>query len=324
MMRWRKDHNPTTRRSAINPMEQDFENATDLKLKIAMAKHAALSVAAAILQVPVEVYTTPPMMDPNPPSTQEERRIRHRIVSLLEKGWDPMDGFDIPSRDVEFVNDTMNATRTDHNPSTYGEVTELGARQLFHYMGIAQELNQGKSVKNFNTRDSGVNFFDLGCGNGKLVIQAFMEVSSLKSSRGVELAPSRLRIAKQAWHIIKKEAVTIRQDLASFKNKQIKERSREKESVAQVSLDEGDLFLYDISDATHIYVASLCFTEDMMKGLGRKIIHEATSLSCIATLKRFPVEVEERLGEPRQEFVEMSWTKARGQGGVVYFYQMLQ
>jgi hypothetical protein len=311
------------KREATNLNEDDFENTTDLKIKMAMAKHAALSIAAAIMQVPAEVYTTPPMIDPYPPTTEEERRIRRRISTLLESGWDSMAGFDIPSSDTRLVDETMNSTMTDHNPSTYGEITELGARQLFHYMGIAHDCDIGQRNK-VSTTDSGISFFDLGCGNGKLVIQAFMEVTNLKCSRGVELAPSRLMIAKHVWGNIENEVISIRQDLISFKNKRRSERLREKESIAQeIYFDQGDLFMYDISDATHIYVASLCFTDDMMKRLGLKIIDEASRLCCIATLTRFPVEVEEQLVEPRQEYVEMSWTKSRGQGGVVYFYQMI-
>ena len=107
-------------------------------------------------------------------------------------------------------------------------------------------------------------------------------------------------------------------------------------TMAKLDLLEGDLFDLDLTSATHIYVASLCFTDLMMDRLAQKIIKEITSLSssttttslkyrnlqCLATLRKFPSQYEEQLGTPRQRYVEMSWTKPRGVGCIVYFYDL--
>ncbi len=61
------------------------EQEEEMKQKLAWAKHTALSIAAAIMNVPTDVFTTPPMVDPTPkPSNEEERLHREEInVGLI-------------------------------------------------------------------------------------------------------------------------------------------------------------------------------------------------------------------------------------------------
>ena len=91
---------------------------------------------------------------------------------------------------------------------------------------------------------------------------------------------------------------------------------------ASLKISKGDLYKIDISSATHIYVASLCFTEEMMERLARKIVNEGENLKCVATLKAFPEEYEDRLGKPSIQYLEMSWTQYKGTGSRVYFYNV--
>ena len=56
----------------------DFDEE-EMKTKLAWAKHTVLSIAASILQMPSDIITTPPMLDPNPPSTSNEKKIRQEI-----------------------------------------------------------------------------------------------------------------------------------------------------------------------------------------------------------------------------------------------------
>ena len=51
----------------------------DMDRKLAWAKHTILSVAASIMNVPSDVFTTPPMLDPVPPTTPEECVHRDKI-----------------------------------------------------------------------------------------------------------------------------------------------------------------------------------------------------------------------------------------------------
>lgn len=58
---------------------KDVEEEEEMERKLAWAKHTILSVAASIMNVPSDVFTTPPMLDPVPPTTPEECVHRDKI-----------------------------------------------------------------------------------------------------------------------------------------------------------------------------------------------------------------------------------------------------
>ena len=264
---------------------------------VAMAKHTLLRVAAAVLMVPSDVFTSPPMIEP-PPSSPKEHARRERVSELLPEGWNESDGF-TPAGEHALNQD---AGTSSHDPSTYGEITDLGARQLFSYMRMNWDVAEEDSIV----------FLDLGSGAGKLIVQAFLEVPRLQRAVGVELVPARHDAAVRAWNSIKAKASDARATLG-------KQYSHCKE--ANVKFIQGDLFEVSVTDATHIYIASLCFSNEMMQRLADKLAKESSELKCVATLKKFPKRFEWKLGTPRAEYVEMSWTKPRGEGCLVYFYR---
>ena len=100
-------------------------------MKLATTKYALLSIAASIMCVPPDVLTTPPMIDPSPPSNPIEFEWRKKEACLLLKGWGRTDGYQIPAIEIEEIDELMGSERMGKRPSTYGEVTELGAWQLF-------------------------------------------------------------------------------------------------------------------------------------------------------------------------------------------------
>ena len=277
---------------------------SEMDIKMAIAKHTLLSVAASIMCIPPEVFTTPPPTDPYPPATPEEKETRLRVTNVFSRGWTATDGFKTPKGEVDALNTLMGSDETGHLPSTYGEITDLGARQLFNYIGMVPRDSTDMAKREVYT------FVDLGCGSGKLLVQSYMELPTVNRIIGIELANARYQAAMNAWDKVKLEASQIRQ--------------RGKNSLdASLEIYEGDLYELDISTATHIYVASLCFTDKMMDRLAKKLIEEGHKLQCIATLKKFPEEYWKNLGGiPRKKFVEMSWTKARGNGCTCYFYNV--
>lgn len=206
-----------------------------------------------------------------------------------------------------------------------------GARQLFHYMGL---MNDAKSYNN----DSKYQFFDLGSGGGRLVIQSFLELPAVYKSVGVELSPSRHDIAVQTWKnlIENGDALRIRklaeQSWGGRSMVEQHEQDNNHNILSRLELHKGDLFDLDISHATHIYVSSLCFSDDMLVRLVGKIEREGKALQIVASLRLLPIINEygsengdfklARLGSnPWMEYVEMSWTKAaRGDGCRVYLY----
>ena len=280
----------------------DNEKDNNVNLIVARTRHTLLSVMAAVLNVPSETLTTPPMIEPDPPSTPAALHHRKLVDKLFAIGWKQSDGFETSQADIDYVDNMMDAQTASSKPSTYGEITELGARQLFHFMRMNTQISDG------------IQFIDMGSGAGKLVVQAYLEIPSLILAKGVELSSSRSKVANHVWHNLEAEAKKARTHIDIS-------RSRTHEIMnASIELHHGDLFEINISAATHIYVASLCFTEEMLDKLGDKIISQAMSLQCVATLKVFPKKYESVLGEPQKAFVEMSWTKRRGHGCIVYFY----
>jgi hypothetical protein len=276
-------------------------NKQDWIKQVALAKHSFLSVAAALSSLPPEVFTTPPMLEPE--TTLSEEHLQASL-NLLQTGWNDLDGYQVAQQESEQVDlrsqtdsSSFSAVNDDDSssPSTYGEITALGARQLFCYF-------RQYSSRNFENID----FADLGSGVGKLVVQAFTEIPSLHKATGIELSPSRHASAVETWSKIQDNARKI--------------RNMEEDSLdgASVQLIEGDIFDYDMSSTTHIYVASLCFSEAMMHRLGYKLKQEASELRCIATLKEFPSWFAKEFGKPRVEYIEMTWT--RPHGARVFFY----
>lgn len=194
-------------------------------------------------------------------------------------------------------------------------------------MGLA---NSATSLAN---EQPSYQFFDLGSGGGRLVIQSHLELPSVYKSVGIELSPSRHKIAAQTWDDLAQSG-----DASRIRNLAVKSwgiEENDKNIISTVDLHEGDLFELNISQATHLYVASLCFSEDMMKRLVAKIEQEGSSLKIVASLRLLPSLRDDNknarrtrtkrafLGSnPWMEFIEMSWTKARGDGCPVYFYSV--
>jgi hypothetical protein len=263
-----------------------YVSRQDLVKSVALAKHTLLGMAAAVSLLPPESFTTPPMLEPPSAAAKEHQEA---ISQVLQMGWSASDGFQIPQEETSVMDDE----EAKYSPSTYGEITELGSRQLFYYLHLLDEKEE-------------VVFLDLGSGVGKLVVQAYMELPRLTHAMGIELSSTRHSIAERGWDYVRPDAERVRQmGVAPCQD-------------ATLELHRGDLFDLDVANVTHIYVASLCFSVEMMERLGEMLSKEAPALKCIATLKQFPSYLEETLGEPKMAFVEMTWT--RPQGAHVYFY----
>jgi hypothetical protein len=287
----------------------------------------AIRIAAAILSVPPDVIAPiVPMMAP-PPRNELEFRLRNEVNTILSGRCSATESaplFAISNEEANFVDcssglpgvmDVYKSDDNDSSASTYGEITMLGARQLFHHMSLTAQTS-GSNNQDYH-------FYDLGSGGGRLVIQSYLELPSVSKSVGIELSPSRHEIASQIYNYLQESG-----DIKIIRN--LARRAwgiehKEDSDASGIELLEGDLFKLDISKATHIYAASLCFSEQMMEMLVDKIEREATSLQVIASLRMLPLKETNnkalvRIGKnPWQEWIEMSWTKALG-GCPVYLY----
>mmetsp|Transcript_16673 Transcript_16673/g.30332 ORF Transcript_16673/g.30332 Transcript_16673/m.30332 type:complete len:392 (-) Transcript_16673:22-1197(-) len=333
--------------------EEDGTITTDTSI-MAMAKYTLERVAATILPlVPPTVFSiSPPMLEPNPPQSMEEQSHRQAVSDALSKGYTNLRSrqeeessgskgafVELSESERLLFNDTPSNVDDDDseeeftNPSTYGEITELGARQLFWYMKLLRNDDNMEGTttttkaSSSSSSASNVQFYDLGSGAGKLVLQTYMELPCLTRAVGIELAPSRHDLAIQAYNTLQQDTTASGSSSSNSQTQSILDHARAKipnyePRDAVVEFQQGDIFESKvIHKATHIYVSSLCFPSDTMQRLAESIIRsEARScLKCLATLQ--PCELlQDTFGPPRMECVEMTWTKPTGQGCPVYFY----
>ena len=257
----------------------------------------------------------------------------------------------IPVTDEDSVKDSNKATRMLTipilSPSTYGEVTSLGARQLFDRMGILKNERTKATTTKKQDDDDDVVFMDMGSGAGKLVLQAFLEIPSIRQAIGIELAPSRHEAAinaKERLHeMLYSFSQTSSPSLSSVNEEDVYQfwLQRMKQQIATTTMGDDkdvsilpslqfyqdDILNADLSNVSHIYVASLCFPTILMEKLERRITETlqqnrqqqqsktSSKLRCIASIQKFPTMTYSRV-----EYIEMSWTKPKG--SKVYFYDI--
>ena len=281
----------------------------------------AVRIVAAILSVPPDVIAPiVPMMAPSPRNSLEVQ-LRNEVNTILSGRCSAAESAPLFAiSDENFVDcnsglpgvtDVYKSDDIDNSASTYGEITMLGARQLFHHMGLT---TQQSASKNFH-------FYDLGSGGGRLVIQSYLELPSLSTSVGIELSPSRHEIASQTYNNLQ-----VNGDIKRIRNLARRAwgiEQKDENDDSGIQLYEGDLFKLDISKATHIYASSLCFSPQMLEMLVEKIEREATSLQVIASLRMLPLKENNdkalvKIGRNSwQEWIQMSWAN---EGSSVYLY----
>ena len=313
-------------------------------------------VLGAILLCPPDLIEQKlPMIAPFP-RTIQEIKTRIEVDKLLNKCWkNPDAGYEIQPTDEWIVNnqhqsgepfdileqdtlDDVSVIAARGRPSTYGEITTLGARQLFGAMGL---MDCPESSQKGSQENPPIHFFDLGSGTGKLVGQVILELpnSSVYKATGIELSPSRHESAVRAKEaLLGSSGVSFDRDKNNYYGRiDGFDLSLSQENDNKLELLQGDLFDADLSTATHIYVASLCFPRDLMVRLEERLLtllqyrdqqHKDSqseeedggtqncALKWVTTLQPFP----NNLGgiSPVVRFMEMSWTKPLGCAVYVY------
>merc|ERR1712183_404810 len=113
-------------------------------------------------------------------------------------------------------------------PSTYGEITPIGLRQIAR-------------ATNLDDLDGHAVLMDLGSGVGKLVAQAFLEWPGVIRAVGIEMFASRTKRARDAWNAVvssgEKEA--LRSSARSLAASSVTLARPENEEIIFV---QGDLF----------------------------------------------------------------------------------
>jgi precorrin-6B methylase 2 len=150
---------------------------------------------------------------------------------------------------------------------TYGEITYESARTLFN---------------NLNVTDKDI-FYDLGCGVGKLVVQACL-TTPMKKCVGIELSSTRFEHAQQ-----------VRKDLVK-KNKSLGKRIKfYKKNILNDCYD----------NATIIFLCSTCFSESLINALVQKFAALKKGVK-IVSLKTLPAH--ESLKHKTDYYLDMTWS----------------
>lgn len=161
--------------------------------------------------------------------------------------------------------------------STYGEILPQSLDALFKEIGVTS-----KDV-----------FVDLGSGTGKAVMYTYL-TTPVKKSIGIELASTRHKLAAEAAAALKKQGKI--------------DRKRQLEYI------KNDFLVQDLSQATIVFINSVCYSEELLKKLINKLALNKQALHLIST-KCLPQDTKFELKKTLQ--LPMSWNKT---GCNVYIY----
>lgn len=254
-----------------------------------------------------------------PSSGVMERHLRREVENILDRTYDwRYSGYCIGLAEDQVVKDAQakvtGANETILQAHTYGEVTPNGVRQLAEFLGLTV------------ASPDAVSFLDLGSGVGKMVLQMYLEVPRVTRSLGVELHPTRAQRGQEALAMLKQlgdvqdlrrqmlqGAVLARRPQAPFAAKLLRSNH-----LGLIDLLEADMFDLDLSQFTHIYLASLTWGTAMINRLAAKLVAEASRLQVVAALSRFETGLE-GFEEEEQHF-QTSWTTKSPTGSRLFVY----
>lgn len=252
-----------------------------------------------------------------PASSVMERHLWREVQNILDRTYDwRYSGYCIGLAEDQVVKDAqakVAENETVLQAHTYGEVTPNGVRQLAEFMGLTV------------ASPDAVSFLDLGSGVGKMVLQMYLEVPRVTRSLGVELHPTRAQRGQEALAMLNQlgdvrdlrrqmlqGAVLARRPQAPFAAKLLRSNH-----LGFIDLLEADMFDLDLSQFTHIYLASLTWGTAMINRLAVKLVTEASQLRVVAALSRF--EGLQGFEEEEQHF-QTSWTQKSPSGSRLFVY----
>ena len=220
----------------------------------------------------------------------ETYQDRDRIDRLLNEHWQGKSAW------------LRDEAEKDKKQFTYGEVTPIGVRQLIEILGL-----QAIDVDDEGNQIKPTVFYDLGSGAGKLVVQMFLEkVTSI--SIGVELSKTRHTLAVNTWNAVQEASGLFRADLVCkiLHDDQVVEQER-------VQLWNGDIMDTDLSDATHIYMSSLCFPKELADHAAHHIMEvyqrhrKLKVVVALSDLKPFETTEMRPLWKKSYELIQTTW-----------------
>lgn len=183
-------------------------------------------------------------------------------------------------------------------------------------------------------------FWDLGSGTGKVIIQEFLE-GPWEKVIGVELLKGRFEIAVKAMQRLQDLAISDNNGLADFVTKKLQYRSNlafasdlEAQNFTegskqycigpttgrQLCVVNGDMFDVNLKKAGMIYMCNTCFGRSMMNDLVERQLSTLPENAQILTLESLPSQ--HLKGSGIQEIVKMKKITTDWEDqSVIHFYQ---
>jgi len=189
-------------------------------------------------------------------------RVGRRGLHELEEIFKGLSGFG-----VNIIGFTEHVT-------TYGEVSNQGL------VIMADVFKRHAPLSKF--APSNRNFFDLGCGVGRVVVGIAILVPEIHSN-GIEVVPDRIRIAQTALHRIHSKNISSRI--------QIRQGS---------FLDPATTY----ASSCWIFISNLCLAPETQRALAERLEKECSPGCVIICSREFPFSVE----NPRFEKIDSGIT----------------
>ena len=184
---------------------------------------------------------------------------------------------------------------------TYGE---LSSDELRAYFEAVNELGVDRS-----------RFVDLGSGLGKVVMTAALS-TKFDSCVGVELVPYRHRLAQEQYtkfcETISSELAKVEGEISeSGENRDVRNKALESIRVipTKISLEQGDMFDFNVTDASLIFIYSTCFGS-FMDRVAQKIANEAPP-GCLISTTTFGLNHPGLKLIKHYRAAELAWTEVR-------------
>lgn len=185
---------------------------------------------------------------------------------------------------------------------TYGEITMEGVRKMIQLLGL-----EGLDTEDKSNCEQPIVFYDLGSGAGKLVTQMFLE-NVAHCSIGVELSEHRHSLAENNW-------TNLRSSSEVNNDEFFRQRFQVENYIGQprVQFINQDIRDADFSDATHLYVSSLCFAEEVTEQICEIIMENHRrfgKLRAVVALSNLPLfETDESREHWKMSFelIQMTW-----------------
>jgi hypothetical protein len=181
---------------------------------------------------------------------------------------------------------------------------ELSSDELRAYFEAVNELGGDRS-----------SFVDLGSGLGKVVMTAALS-TKFDSYVGVELVPYRHRLAQEQYtkfcETISSELAKVEGEISeSGENRDVRNKALESIRVipAKISLEQGDMFDFNVSGASLIFIYSTCFGS-FMDRVAQKIANEAPP-GCLISTTTFGLNHPGLRPIKHYQAGEMAWTDVR-------------